>query len=217
MAKGGEKELEERCEIILAIEELSLLKNEEEEKKLSTLAFLHLSNLLLQVLDKIGPTMAVLSLDIRRNIQRLEEIYLLDPSSNSNLMGIVEKEVKEGTVRKADSCSRAILWLSRSLDFTVAMLEALEKESEQSLNQIIEASYKTTLGPWHGWIASAAYKIALQLLPEREFFVGLLMGKNKDYGKLKGEICKLVALIQPLLHEVHELMKKFHLERLKST
>ncbi|KAF3337768.1 ceramide-1-phosphate transfer protein-like isoform X1 [Carex littledalei] len=216
MAKGGEKELEERCEIILAIEELSLLKNEEEEKKLSTLAFLHLSNLLLQVLDKIGPTMAVLSLDIRRNIQRLEEIYLLDPSSNSNLMEIVEKEVKEGTVRKDDSCSRAILWLSRSLDFTVAMLEALEKE-EQSLNQIIEASYKTTLGPWHGWIASAAYKIALQLLPEREFFVGLLMGKNKDYGKLKGEICKLVALIKPLLHEVHELMKKFHLERLKST
>lgn len=53
MAKGGEKELEERCEIILAIEELSLLKNEEEEKKLSTLAFLHLSNLLLQVLGKI--------------------------------------------------------------------------------------------------------------------------------------------------------------------
>ncbi|KAJ3696724.1 hypothetical protein LUZ61_000429 [Rhynchospora tenuis] len=217
MAKGGEKEWIESCEIMVAIEELSLLKNEGEEKKLPTLAFLHLSSLLLQVLDKIGPTMSVLSLDIRRNIERLEEIYLLDPSSNSSLMEIVEKEAEEGTVRKADSCSRAILWLSRSLDFSVALLQGLEKDSEQSLNQIIEEAYKTTLGPWHGWIASAAYKIALQLTPDREVFVGLLMGKDKDNAKFKGEIYQLATLIQPFLHEVHELMKKYCLERLKSS
>lgn len=122
----------------------------------------------------------------------MEEIYLVDPTRNSSLMEIVEKEVKEGTVRKTDSCSRAILWLSRysfnslivikvhfniyqryqyfdfssflfifdrSLDFSVAILEALQKDTEQSLNQIIEEVYKTTLAPWHGWIASAAYKV----------------------------------------------------------
>jgi hypothetical protein len=37
----------------------------------------------------------------------------VDPRMNSNLMEIVDKEAKEGNVRKADSCSRAILWLSR--------------------------------------------------------------------------------------------------------
>jgi hypothetical protein len=49
-------------------------------------------------------------------------------------------------------------------------------------------------------------QIALQITPEREFFVGMLMGKDKDYVKLKGEICKLVTLIRPLLHQVQELM-----------
>jgi hypothetical protein len=57
MAKGSEDEEEEELKesrvIMLAIEELSLLKNEEEEKKLSTLPFLHLSNLLLQFLGQI--------------------------------------------------------------------------------------------------------------------------------------------------------------------
>jgi hypothetical protein len=46
----------------------------------------------------------------------------------------------------------------------------------------------------------------LQITPERELFAGMLMGKDKDYVKLKGEISKLVTLIRPLLHEVQELM-----------
>jgi hypothetical protein len=57
MRRGSEEEEEEEMKessvIMLAIEERSLLKNEEEEKKLSTLAFLHLSNLLLQFLGQI--------------------------------------------------------------------------------------------------------------------------------------------------------------------
>ncbi|KAJ4790371.1 Glycolipid transfer protein 3 [Rhynchospora pubera] len=183
MAKGGEKEWIESCEIMVAIEELSLLKNEGEEKKLSTLAFLHLSNLLLQVLDKIGPTMSVLSLDIRRNIERLEEMYLLDPSCNSSLMEIVEKDVKEGTVGR--------------------LTAALE---------LFSGFLGRWISVWH-----SAYKIALQLTPDREVFVGLLMGKDKDNAKFKGEIYKLVTLIQPFLHEIYELMKKYRLERLKST
>lgn len=46
-------------------------------------------------------------------LQRLQELYLLDPATYSTLTGIVEKEVKEGTARKVDSCARAILWLAR--------------------------------------------------------------------------------------------------------
>uniref|UniRef100_K3YA36 Glycolipid transfer protein domain-containing protein n=1 Tax=Setaria italica TaxID=4555 RepID=K3YA36_SETIT len=78
-----------------------------------TLPFLALSHLLLRVLDKIGPTMAVLRLDVQRNIERLQELYLLDPAKYSTLTEIVEKEVTEGTARKVDSCARAVLWLAR--------------------------------------------------------------------------------------------------------
>uniref|UniRef100_A0A453C0U9 Glycolipid transfer protein domain-containing protein n=1 Tax=Aegilops tauschii subsp. strangulata TaxID=200361 RepID=A0A453C0U9_AEGTS len=119
--------------------------------------------------DKIGPTMAVLRLDVQRNIERLQELYLQDPSKYSTLTAMVEKEADDGTVRKADSCARAILWLTRSMDFTVALLQRLEKEEEeeeeeegsdqQSLAQLVEDAYKVSLKPWHGWISSAACKV----------------------------------------------------------
>jgi hypothetical protein len=46
-------------------------------------------------------------------MQRLQELYLLDPCKCSTLKDIVEKEVKDDTARKVDSCSRAVLWLTR--------------------------------------------------------------------------------------------------------
>lgn len=219
--KDEEGEEEEWSEIRLAIEELSPMIERGGGKLVSsppTLPFLGLSHLLLQVLDKIGPTMAVLRLDVQRNIERLQELYMLDPSKYSTLADIVEEEVKEGTARKVDSCARAILWLTRSVEFTIALLQRLEQDSEQqSLAQLVEAAYKVTLKPWHGWISSAAYKIATKLIPERKIFVSLLVGKGQDCNVLKDDIQKLVQLLQPFLDDIHATMAKFRLDRLNST
>jgi hypothetical protein len=183
-----------------------------------TLPFLALSHLLLRVLDKIGPTMAVLRLDVQRNIERLQELYLLDPAKHSTLTEIVEKEVEEGTARKVDSCARAVLWLTRSMDFTIALLQRLEEDpDQQSLVQLVEAAYEVSLKPWHGWISSAACKIALKLIPERKIFTGLLLGMGQDCSALKDEIEKLALLLRPLLDDIHSMMATFRLDRLKST
>ncbi|XP_047069725.1 glycolipid transfer protein 3-like [Lolium rigidum] len=111
--KKDKEELEEWSEIRLAIAELSPISRGKLSSSPPTLPFLSISLLLLQVLDKIGPTMAVLRLDVQRNIERLQELYLLDPSKYSTLTAMVEKEADEGTARKADSCARAVLWLTR--------------------------------------------------------------------------------------------------------
>ncbi|KAI0528543.1 hypothetical protein KFK09_001085 [Dendrobium nobile] len=206
-------------EIRLAAEELSVaVKHEEHEP--STLVFLAPSKSLLHILDKIGPTMAVLRQDVQRNIERLEKIYLIDPSLYSSLGEILKKEMDDGTARKRESCSRAILWLTRSLNFSLALLEFLEKESEWSLAQIVEESYKSTLKPWHGWISSAAYKVALKLIPEKEIFSNFLMGDDddeQDCNSLKDDIQMLVSLLRPLLDEINALLRKFRLDRIKST
>lgn len=236
-AEDGEREEEEGrddvdgwSEIRLAIEELSparLIKHRgggdgdgdtPAAPPPPTLPFLALSHLLLRVLDKIGPTMAVLRLDVQRNIERLQELYLMDPAKYSTLTEIVEKEVKEGTARKVDSCARAVLWLARSMDFTIALLQKLEEDTdEQSLAQLVEAAYEVSLKPWHGWISSAACKIALKLIPERKIFSSLLLGMGQDCSALKDEIEKLALLLRPLLDDIHSMMAKFRLDRLKST
>ncbi|GJN27571.1 hypothetical protein PR202_gb15601 [Eleusine coracana subsp. coracana] len=138
-------------------------------------------------------------------------------------MDIVEKEGRDGTSRKVDSCSRAVLWLTRSMDFTIALLQRLGKGSDQqSLAQHVEAAYNVTLKPWHGWISSAAYKlgkqqIAKKLIPETEAFTGFLTGTDQDSAVLKDEIEKLALLLEPLLDDIHSMMAKFKLDRLKST
>ncbi|XP_026429389.1 glycolipid transfer protein 3-like isoform X3 [Papaver somniferum] len=79
-----------------------------------TKSFLHVcKSLLLQVLDKVGPTMAVLRQDVHQNIQRLEKLHDMDPSMYRNVVGILKKEAGEGTSRKTNSCTRALVWLTR--------------------------------------------------------------------------------------------------------
>ncbi|THU68798.1 hypothetical protein C4D60_Mb08t07630 [Musa balbisiana] len=221
--------------IRLAMEELSLFKPE--EKKMSTLAFLGASNLLLHVLDeyiclqlyasssiaffditdKIGPTMMVLRQDIQRNIERVEETYMLDPNLYSSLEEIVQKEVVgEGSARQDDSCCRSILWLARSITFSLALLDKLDKNPESSLEQVVEETYNGTLKPWHGWISSAAYKVAIKLVPGRDILIRLLMGQEQDYDDLKQDIKKYASVIQPLLDDTHQLLRTHELDRLKS-
>lgn len=50
--------------------------------------------------------------------------------------------------------------VTRSMDFTIALLQRLEEDSDQKcFAQLVESAYMVTLKPWHGWISSAAYKV----------------------------------------------------------
>ncbi|URD74408.1 Glycolipid transfer protein (GLTP) [Musa troglodytarum] len=217
MRKGEGEEDGRRgwSDVRLAMEELSLFKPE--EKKVSTLALLGASNLILHVLDKIGPTLLVLRQDIQQNIERVEEMYMLNPNLYSSLVEMVKKEVCEGSSRNKHSCSRAILWLARSITFSVTLFQKLDKNPESSLAQVVEETYNDTLKPWHGWVASAAYKVAIMLVPEREIFIRLLMGQGQDYDGLKQDIKIYVSVIYPLLDETYALLRTHKLDTLKSS
>ncbi|CAN0892097.1 Glycolipid transfer protein 3 [Linum grandiflorum] len=100
-----------------------------------TMPFLHVCTLVIQVLDKIGPTMAVLRQDITQNIQRLEGQCEADPSLCSNLVEILKKEA-------------------------TSLLQRLAKDPDQNMEQAVGESYNISLKPWHGWISSAAFKVS---------------------------------------------------------
>ncbi|XP_030524599.1 glycolipid transfer protein 3-like [Rhodamnia argentea] len=178
--------------------------------------FLSLCSLVLEVLDKVGPTMAVLRLDIHQNVQRVELFKESDPLKYSNLVEMIKKEAGEGNARKSDSCSRAIVWLTRSMDLMAALLQRLAKDPGQKMEQAVEESYNVTLKPWHGWISSAAFKVALQLVPETKTFINLLKTKDESYENFKEDAQTLISLISPVLEEIHSILKLYGLDRLKS-
>ncbi|CAA2964810.1 glycolipid transfer 3-like [Olea europaea subsp. europaea] len=168
--------------------------------------FLSLCNLLIQVLDKIGPTMAVLRQDIHQNIQRLETVHDSDPLRYWDVVEILKKEVSEGKAKKGPTCSKAFVWLTRSLDFSVTSLKLLVEDFERDMEQAVEESYNNTLKPWHGWISSAAYKVALKLVPDTKSLIDILKAKDADNGMLKKEMRILISLLVPQLERNYETM-----------
>ncbi|KAM3361100.1 glycolipid transfer protein 3 [Capsicum galapagoense] len=182
-----------------------------------TMPFLSLSNLVLQVLDKIGPTMAVLRQDIYQNIQRLEKVHDTDPALYSNMVEILKKEISEGKATKGPSCCKALLWLTRSLDFTFALLQLLAEDLERNMVQAVQEAYTNTLKPWHGWISSAAFKVALKLLPDSKGLITILMGKDKNKDEFKKELRTFISLLAPLLKEIHDVLGAYGVDKLKST
>lgn len=105
----------------------------------------------------------------------------------------------------------------RSMDFTLALLQKLAREPEQSMEQAVEESYNITLKPWHGWISSAAFKVALKLVPDNKTFTNLLMGKDGSNETLKEETQTLITLLSSFLEEIHSILRVYDLDRLKST
>lgn len=217
------RDIEKRSEINSAIEELSVLvivKPEEDHEagaRIPTKPFLSLCYMVLQVLDKVGPTMAVLRQDIHQNIKRLEAIHESNPLTNSNLVEIFKSETSKGNAKKRVSGSKSFVWLTRSLDFTSALLQALlVKDPKKNMEQAVQESYDATLKPWHGWIASAAFRVAIKLVPDTKTFMDLLREKDEDCNTLMEKMEILVSLLVPFLEDIHCILKVYNLDRLKS-
>ncbi|XP_027333972.1 glycolipid transfer protein 2-like [Abrus precatorius] len=220
--KSNKRDMEKRSEISFCIEELSMMVivkpgENHESSFIPTKPFLSVCYLVLQVLDKIGPTMAVLRLDVYQNIKRLELMHESDPSLNSNLVEILKSEAREGNAKKGSSCSKAFVWLTRTLDFTSLLLQTLAKDPEKKMEQVVEETYDATLKPWHRWISSAAFRVALKLVPESKIFIDLLKTEDENYDTLKEKMQMLVSLFVPFLEDIHCILKLYNLDELKST
>ncbi|CAA7047800.1 unnamed protein product [Microthlaspi erraticum] len=208
-------------EIQTAIEELSLFivtkhADNTEVTHIPLRPLLSFCNLIIQVLDKIGPTMAVLRQDIDQNMQRLEKVCETDPCVYSNLVEILKKERKEGTSKTVASCSRALLWLTRSMDFTAGLLRLLSKEMSSKMEELVEECYMATLKPHHGWIASAAFKVCLKLVPDNKTFMDAIGARDESYETLREDIDTLSSLLTPILKEIYFVLEHYELNRFRS-
>ncbi|XP_024973084.1 glycolipid transfer protein 3-like isoform X3 [Cynara cardunculus var. scolymus] len=140
-----------------------------------------------------------------------------NPTLYSNVVEILKKEASEGTSRKVTSSSKAFLWLTRSLDFAVNILELIEKDVEVNMEHAVEEAYEATLKPWHGWISSTAYRVALKLVPDNKTLIDILKSEVEDREAFKDDIKTFTSLLLPLLDEIHSILETYELDRLKAT
>ncbi|KZV17340.1 pleckstriny domain-containing family A member 8-like, partial [Dorcoceras hygrometricum] len=148
---------------------------------------------------------------------RLEKFHDSDPSRFWDVVEILKKEADEGNAKRGPTCSKAFVWLNRSLDFTLALLEQMVKDSGKQMQQAVEESYNRTLKPWHGWISSAAYKVALKLVPDIQTFISALKANDQDCDMLNEEMQRMISLLIPVIQQNHDIMRIYELDKLKST
>ncbi|KAL3336363.1 hypothetical protein AABB24_032218 [Solanum stoloniferum] len=194
-----------------AIEGIKHVKSE--EGVMLTRPFLDVCKHILPIIEKFGAAMALVKSDIGGNITRLENKYLSNPTKYTNLYSMVQEEVEAKTAKGSSSCTNGLLWLTRAMDFLVALFRNLLEHQDWAMSQACSDSYSKTLKKWHGWIASSSFTVAMKLSPDRKKFMDVICGT----GDINSDIEKFCTTFSPLLEENHKFLASVGMDELKAS
>ncbi|ONK70712.1 uncharacterized protein A4U43_C04F740 [Asparagus officinalis] len=184
-----------------------------EQGEMLTKPFLDVCKLILPVIDKFGAAMALVKSDIGGNITRLENKYSSNPSKYEHLYSMVQEEVDAKTAKGSSSCTNGLLWLTRAMDFLVALFRNLLEHPDWTMSQACSDSYGKTLKKWHGWLASSSFSVAMKLAPDRKKFMDVIGGS----GDINADIEKFCTTFPPLLEENHKFLASVGLDDMKAS
>jgi len=194
-----------------ALEGMKHVKSEEGE--MLTKPFLDVCKQILPVIDKFGASMAIVKSDIGGNITRLENKYLSNPSEFNYLYSLVRVEVEAKTAKDSSSCTNGLLWLTRAMDFLVALFRNLLDQADWTMSQACTDSYSKTLKKWHGWLASSSVTLAMKLAPNRKKFMDVISGT----GDINLDMESFCSTFSPLLEENHKFLASVGMDDLKAS
>ncbi|KAK7243110.1 hypothetical protein RIF29_37895 [Crotalaria pallida] len=194
-----------------ALEELEHVKSEQGE--ILTKPFLDVCKKMLPILDKFGATLCLVKADISGNISRLESKYSSNTSRFNYLYSLVQVEVETDTAKSSSSCTNGLLWLTRAMDFLVALFHNLIEHEDWPMSQAATDSYDKTLKQWHGWLSSQSFTIVLSRAPDRKKFMEVIGGT----GNINADVEKFCTTFSPLLEENHKFLACLGLDDMKAS
>ncbi|KAL2325145.1 hypothetical protein Fmac_024203 [Flemingia macrophylla] len=196
-----------------ALEEIKRVKSEQGE--ILTQPFLDACKQILPVIDKFGAAMSLVKSDIGGNISRLETKYNSNTARFNYLYSLVQVEVETKTAKASSSCTNGLLWLTRAMDFLLALFRNLIDHTDWSMSQVCTDSYNKTLKKWHGWLASSSFTVAMKLAPDRKKFMEVIQGCGT--GDVTAEMQKFCADFSPILEDNHKFLARFGLDDMKAS
>ncbi|KAK7391718.1 hypothetical protein VNO78_20137 [Psophocarpus tetragonolobus] len=194
-----------------ALEGIKLVKSEQGE--ILTQPFLDACKHILPVIEKFGAAMSLVKSDIGGNITRLELKYGSNPTRFNCLYSLVQAEVETNSTKSSSSCTNGLLWLTRAMDFLVALFQNLHEHPDWSMAQACTDSYNKTLKKWHGWLASSSFTVAMKLAPDRKKFMDVIQGT----GDVSADMKKFCNDFSPLLEENHKFLARLGLDDMKAS
>lgn len=171
-------------------------------------AFLNVCRHIIPVIEKFGTSFLLVKSDIQGNIDRLSSRQQTDTSRYHLLYPIVLDEVQKGDTGSA-SCTKGLLWLQRAMGFVAGLLRRLKDDRQVTLATAASEVYTETLYQYHGWITSAAFTVALKLVPSREAFLEKLGSPTEELYQQMGDF---LNAFQPVLQDIHGFLVKHDLD-----
>jgi hypothetical protein len=167
-----------------------------------TQAFLNACREILPVVDKLGTGFTVVRIDVNGNIERLHNRFITSAEDYELIHKLVEVEVQNKEHTSNSSCTKGLLWLKRAMQFLVQLLRVLHQDKEASVSTAASAAYEKVLQPYHGWITSGVFTVALKIVPSRQG----LFEKLGESDNLEQEMGDFVEEFDAVLSKVHNYL-----------
>ncbi|CAI0434530.1 unnamed protein product [Linum tenue] len=182
-----------------------------QQGEILTKPFLDLCKMILPVLDKFGTSLSPVKSDVGGNINRLSIVYESNPTKFNFLHSVVQPEIEAKTAKSSSSCTNALLWLTRAMDFLIAVFQNMLDHPEWGMSQVCSSAYSKTLKKWHNWLASSSFMVVMKLAPDRKKFVEVIGRGNEDLNIQMKEFC---TRFSPFLRENHKFLVRVGMDNL---
>ncbi|KAF5752704.1 Glycolipid transfer domain-containing protein 1 [Tripterygium wilfordii] len=125
-------------------------------------------------------------------------------ASNSilTLTAMLDKDIKENTVRKAGSHSRNLLRVKRGLDMVRVLFERILATEGASLKEPASTAYAQVFAPHHGWVIRKAVAAGMYALPTR---AQLMKKLNEDEDSARIQMESYIVTSAPVITYIDKL------------
>eukprot|EP00270_Netrium_digitus_P005066 TRINITY_DN1658_c0_g1_i3.p1 TRINITY_DN1658_c0_g1~~TRINITY_DN1658_c0_g1_i3.p1 ORF type:complete len:209 (+),score=34.15 TRINITY_DN1658_c0_g1_i3:44-628(+) len=116
----------------------------------------------------------------------------------STLSGMVDADVKDGTVRTVNYPTRNLLRLKRGLDLIHRLFKSLLEDSSQPLRTCAWSAYEGVFAKHHGWAIQQAISAGTLLLPSKHYFLTSLKEDVRGFIRCCDRTCgAFICVTQP--------------------
>jgi hypothetical protein len=92
------------------------------------------------------------------------------------------------------------------MEFIAVLLQSLEEDRTSSLSDLASKTYQQTLYPYHGWLVSGTFTVALKFAPGRGTFMTSVAPKGMSEDIVMTSMRTFCVGFTELLAEIHSFL-----------
>lgn len=124
----------------------------------------------------------------------------------------LKKLIKSESGAGAESGTVALLWMKRTMQFVIGLLQGLVDDSKVTLSAASRKSYAASLKYCHNFITKGVFDTGLRFAPSRESFFKNLAGGSNDISQVNTALVEFLSIFQPQLDGIVVMYKEKNLE-----